>query len=210
MKLLYGTGNEAKVASMKRALSNLNLDIFGLSDLGMDIPKVKETGSSPLENAKIKAKAYYKAFGIPVFSCDSGLYFEGLPEEVQPGVNVRYIEGKRLSDEEMIAYYSGLAKKYGNMVARYKNAICMVLDEHTLYESMADDLSGEKFIITNKAHAKRVNGFPIDSLSIHIPTGEYYYNLGNSQADDIAFEQGFKRFFKNTLGVDIINENTDI
>ena len=27
-------------------------------------------------NAKIKAEAYYKAFSMPVFSCDSGLYFD--------------------------------------------------------------------------------------------------------------------------------------
>jgi 8-oxo-dGTP diphosphatase len=210
MKLLYGTGNEAKLASMKRALSNLKLDLIGLKDLEMDIPQVKETGNSPLDNARIKAKAYYNTFCIPVFSCDSGLYFEGLPAEIQPGVNVRYIKGKRLNDEEMIAYYSGLAKKYGNIVARYKNAICLVMDEHKVYESMADDLSGDRFIITDKAHDKRVNGFPIDSLSIHIPTGEYYYNLDKYQADEIALEQGFQRFFKNTLGEDIINENTDI
>lgn len=110
----------------------------------------------------------------------------------------------------MIAYYSGLAKKHGNIVARYKNAICLVTNEHTLYESMADDLSGDQFIITDKAHAKRVNGFPIDSLSIHIPTGEYYYNLDKYQADEIALEQGFQRFFKKTLGEDVINENIDI
>lgn len=90
MKLLYGTGNEAKLASMKRALSNLKLDLIGLKDLERAIPQVKETGNSPLENARIKAKAYYNTFGIPVFSCDSGLYFEGLPADVQPGVNVIY------------------------------------------------------------------------------------------------------------------------
>mgnify|MGYP002225500190 CR=1 FL=1 len=68
--------------------------------------------------------AYYEAFQIPVFSCDSGLYFDNVPDEVQPGVHVRNVNGKCLSDDEMIDYYSGLVKAYGNLVARYRNAIC--------------------------------------------------------------------------------------
>jgi len=32
---------------------------------------------------------------------------------------------------------------------------------------MADDLSGESFIITSKAHHKRVEGFPIRGLDCH-------------------------------------------
>lgn len=200
MRLLYGTGNEAKLAVMKRTLNLFDFNIIGLKDLNTQIPKVKETGHSPLENACIKAKAYYKAFGLAVFSCDSGLYFDGLPQELQPGVNVRYVNGKRLTDEEMIQYYGGLAKEYGDIKAHYKNAICLVLDEDTQYESMAEDLSGESFIITSKAHSKRVDGFPLDSLSIHIDTGKYYYDIGDYHSDQIALEQGFQKFFINIFG----------
>ena len=129
MKLLYGTGNPAKLSSMKRIVKKLGMELIGLKDLDCESPDVPETGRTPLENARQKALAYYDAFHIPVFSCDSGLYFDGIPDDIQPGVHVRTIEGKRLTDVEMIAYYSDPARRYGNLRARYKNAICLVLDE---------------------------------------------------------------------------------
>lgn len=49
-------------------------------------------GNTPLENARMKALAYYETFRIPVFSCDSGLYFDNVPDEVQPGIHVRNVE----------------------------------------------------------------------------------------------------------------------
>ena len=41
------------------------------------------------------------------------LLIEELPEEKQPGTHVRRVNGKELSDEEMIEYYTGLVKEYG-------------------------------------------------------------------------------------------------
>lgn len=42
---------------------------------------------------------------MPVFSCDSGLYFDGVhgvQEEIQPGVHVRNVNGRSLLDEDHI------------------------------------------------------------------------------------------------------------
>ncbi len=198
MKLLYGTKNEAKLASMRRTLSSLDVEIIGLNDLNIAIPEVEELGNSPLENARIKAMAYYKEFHIPVFSCDSGLYFEGLHDELQPGVNVRTINGVYLTDDELTKYYSKLAKENGDITARYKNAICLVINDDTVYDSMEDNLSGDSFIITSIPHKKRVKGFPIDCLSLHIPTGKYYYDLEKYDVDS-AMENGFIKFFNMVL-----------
>ena len=129
IKLLYGTGNPAKLNAMKKRLSRVGITLVGLKDLGGEIPEVAEDGKTPLENARKKAVAYFEAFRIPVFSCDSGLYIDGVPENEQPGVHVRRVNGKVLSDEQMIVHYSSLAKKYGNPTARYRNAICFVEDE---------------------------------------------------------------------------------
>lgn len=131
MTLLYGTGNQAKLSAMKSRLEKLGIELIGLEDIraqGKLIPAVPENGSTPLENARLKALAYYKAFQMPVFSCDSGLYFDNVPDEIQPGIHVRNVNGKYLSDEEMIEYYTGLARQYGNLAARYRNAICLVLE----------------------------------------------------------------------------------
>lgn len=147
MKLLYGTGNLAKLSAMRNRLEQLDIELIGLNDLkveGKNVPEVKEDGNTPLENARLKAMVYYEAFQIPVFSCDSGLYFDNVPDEVQPGVHVRNVNGKCLSDDEMIDYYSGLVKAYGNLVARYRNAICFVMDNTHIYEAKAWDYAGER------------------------------------------------------------------
>lgn len=201
MKILYGTGNPAKLDAMRRRLEEFDLEIIGLKDLGMPIPEVVEDGSTPLENAEKKARAYYEAFGIPVFSCDSGLYLDRVTEKEQPGIHVRTIGGKYLTDEEMLEHYGGLAKKYGNLTARYRNAICLVMDREHVYKAMEESMASEPFLITDKPHPVRKRGFPLDSLSIDIGSGKYYYDLENNQLDKVAVEDGFKDFFQKVLGL---------
>lgn len=200
MKLLYGTGNPAKLEAMRRRLSVLGIEIIGLNEISMEVPAVVEDGTTPLENARKKAIEYYKAFHMPVFSCDSGLYIDGIPEEEQPGVHVRTMNGKSLSDEEMLEHYAGLAKKYGNLTARYRNAICLVMDEEHIYEAMEESMASEPFILTSVPHTIRKEGFPLDSISIDRKTGKYYYDLDESELDQVAVEDGFLAFFKEKLG----------
>ncbi len=202
MKILYGTGNPAKLSAMKRRLEPLGIELIGLQDIkamGRTIPDVEENGVTPLENARRKAKAYYQAFQMPVFSCDSGLYFDNVPEEIQPGVHVRTVNGKYLSDEEMQTYYAGLAGKYGNLTARYCNAICFVQDENTVYEAMEPSMESERFLLTDRIHPIRKKGFPLDSLSIDIKTGKYYYDLPEGALDRVAVEDGFLEFFRRYI-----------
>lgn len=201
MTILYGTGNPAKLGAMKKRLETLHMEIIGLKDLNRDIPDVKETGNTPIENARLKAIAYYEAFQMPVFSCDSGLYFDNVPDDVQPGVHVRNVNGRKLSDAEMLSYYSGLAKKYGDLTARYKNAICFVMDKDRIYESMDPSLESEKFIISSKPHKNGIvkKGFPLDCLSVDIKTGKYYYDLAEEKFDKFVVEDWFLEFFRSNF-----------
>lgn len=202
MKLLYGTGNHAKLEAMQRRLARLDLEIIGLEDMDKKAPQVAENGSTPLENARLKAYAYYDAFRLPVFSCDSGLYFEGVPDDIQPGVHVRTVNGKYLTDDEMLQYYSGLAKKYGNLKARYRNAICLVLDKEHIYETMDDSLADGPFLLTPIPHSTVMHkGFPLDSLSVDIKTGKYFYDLEETDRDEVAVKEGFLEFFRSVLNL---------
>jgi Xanthosine triphosphate pyrophosphatase len=206
MKLLYGTGNPAKLEAMQTRLQNLDIELTGLDGLrskGSTIPHIPEDGATPLENARQKAQAYYEAFQMPVFSCDSGLYFDDVPDEIQPGVHVRNINGKCLSDDEMIQYYAGLVRQYGKLTARYKNAICLVMDEHHIYEAMDPSMENGPFILTDIPHSKvREKGFPLDSMSIDIKTGQYFYDLPADQLDQMIVEDGFLLFFQKILKTD--------
>ena len=195
MKILYGTTNKGKLQAMKNSVKDLDIEIIGLNDIDSDQPNISENGTTPLENAEIKARAYYKAFHMPVFSCDSGLYFDEIKEEEQPGIHVRRINGKELSDDEMIQYYSALAERYGGKITgRYRNAIYFILDEDHHYSSMDMSIATESFILTSEPHPKRVEGFPLDSLSMDIASGKYYYDL---EVKDVStsVDDGVRKFF---------------
>lgn len=197
MRILYGTTNPAKLLYMRQQLEGLDIELICLKDIEGELPEVAETGDTPLENAELKARAYYKAFGMPVFSCDSGLYFDSLPE-YSPKVHVRNVGGKCLTDDEMIEYYGSLAAKYGDITARYRNAICFVLDEGHIYTDFSDDLSGNPFLLTAVPHPKRIEGFPLDSISKYIENGMYCYDC--DEPNPVDEKNGFARFFGEILG----------
>lgn len=198
MEILFGTGNPAKLNHMRETLDGLPISLIGLYDIAKPTPSIVENGNSPLENAKIKAKIYYETFKMPVFSCDTGLFIDDLDENRQPGIHVRNIGKKRLSDDEMVRYYSSLAEEMGGfMYARYINAICFIMDDRE-YSYQGEDISSEKFIISNRPHPKKEDGFPLDALSIHIPTGKYYYDI-DYMKNYFNVEGGFREFFKRIL-----------
>lgn len=207
MKLLYGTTNQAKLTSMQRVTKKIGIEIFGLNDLqniqefkNIQLPDIDETGKNPLENATIKAKAYYELLHIPVFSCDTGLYFENVDEKEQPGTHIRRVNGKTLTDQEALEYYSNLANSYGGKLkAKYKNAICLIIDENNIFSSMDSSLEIQPFYLVNKAHPKMIKGFPLDSLSVDIQTGKYYNDLDELAVDKSTIEIGFTNFFEKAI-----------
>lgn len=200
MKLLYGTNNTAKFDSMKKMLQPLNIQLIGLKDLEGDIPCIAESGSNPLENATIKATTFYKHFHIPVFSCDSGLFFENIEPALQPGTHVRRINQRELNDEEMIEYYSLLAHNNGGeIVAQYKNAICFIFDDNHIFKSMDNSLSGSRFLLVEQVHPKRVPGFPLDSLSKEISTHKYFFDINKESVESSSIEEGIQKFFSSSL-----------
>jgi len=200
MKILYGTTNQGKLLAMKKSVEGLDIELFSLRDMEGELPHIVENGKTPLENAEIKAREYFKAFHMPVFSCDSGLYFDELAEEEQPGIHVRRVGGKELTDEEMTKYYASLAEKHGGRITgRYWNAIYFILDENHHYSSMDMSIATEPFLLVTKPHEKRVPGFPLDCLSIDIATGKYYYDLETKDVST-SVDDGVRAFFGEIFG----------
>ena len=164
-------------------------------------PKIEEDGATPLENAQRKARAYYEAFGIPVFSCDSGLYFDEVPKPARGaagGFYVRRVNGRELNDEEMIWRYAQLAQQHGGqLMARYKNAICLILDADNCFSSIDPSLWTEPFLLVSKPHHKRVKGFPLDSLSKEIASSRYYYDLEKLDLSTTTLRKDFAPFCRS-------------
>jgi len=200
MKLIYGTTNKSKIEFMQRRVEHLGIEILSLTDVSAPKLHIEENGSSPLENARIKTLAYYDTLKMPLFSADSGLYIDGLDDARQPGINVRG-PGDHMNDDEALVHYSALAEEMGgHMVARYKNAICLILGDGQVHEYMGDDIASKPFLLVSKPHRIRKEGFPLDSLSVHIESGEYFYDMEDGwkygKSDD-----GFAAFFARTLKI---------
>ena len=201
---IYGTGNEGKFLFMQEVFAPLEHTLLGMRDFSISLPHVDESGNSPLENARIKALTYYQTLleqrniQYPLFSCDSGLYIEGLPEDEQPGVHVRRVHGKILTDEEMVIYYSSVAKSLGGKAkVRYKNAICLVMSANEIYEYMDDDIASAEFLLVSKPHPKIEPGFPLNSLSVHIESGRHYNDLWFKPRN--SSQEGFRQFFQRVI-----------
>jgi 8-oxo-dGTP diphosphatase len=199
MYIYYGTNNIAKIESMKNILKELSINIIGINEIKNINHNIEENGKEPLENAKIKAWHYYRQINKPVFSADSGLFFDNIDYEDQPGINIRRINGKKLNDNEMIEYYSKLAEKYGGeIIGYYKNGIYIIINEKKIMEISNEKINSEKFIITSISHKKINEGFPLDSLSKEINSGKYYYDIGNKKYNKLSNEE-YKRIFNEVI-----------
>lgn len=199
-KLIYGTYNQGKVSSMRRMLEGLKIEILALSDYAQVKGEPEEDGKQPIQNAIIKARYYYDQLKQPLFSCDSGLFFKEVTDEEQPGVRIRRPGRVRLNDEEMIDYYSALAKKYGGrLTAYYKNAVCLILDDETVIEYDDASIDETAFYIVDRAHPSRISGFPLDSLSVDMRSGKYYLDIDDVGLANEDIKNGFRRFFESNL-----------
>lgn len=171
MIVLLGTTNPSKVGYFAKVLEGTNVSFVTLRDLGVS-KEPAETGSSPQENAAIKARFYaqYAPEGN-VICADSGLYLDGIPLDDlrQPGLHVRApAGGKRLDDEEMIAYYAKLAHEFGGKVMAYYLDGAAVLANgkvHTFQET-PEEAHHNGFYLVDTPCTQRREGWPIDSISL--------------------------------------------
>ena len=117
MRVLLGTTNPSKVKRFSDLLKGYDIEFITLRDIEV-IEEPKEMGNTPEENAIMKAEFYGQYFDVVICN-DSGLYFEELDFEDlrQPGLNIRTpMNMDRLSDEEMIDYYSKLIADFNTSI----------------------------------------------------------------------------------------------
>ena len=173
MKVLFATTNPAKVKKYSEELTKRGIELLTIKDFNLKID-VNECGKDCLENAYIKAKAYYDATGIVSIGMDNTLFIEGLPENKQPGTHVRRINGKELSDEEMIEYYTKLVKEYGGkLIAKWVYGM-VVYDGK---EAKKYTWNKSNFYFIDTPSKKRNPGYPLDSIAIIPEFNKYLVEL---------------------------------
>ncbi len=176
-KILFATGNPTKVKRFSSGLLKKGIEVITLKDINIDID-IEENGKDAIENALIKARAYANIVDMPVFAMDDNLYLENVPKEKQPGMYVRRVNGKRLSDDEMIEYYSKLVKEYGDngkLTCRWVYGIAVINNgyENTYTWSKKD------FYMVDKPSSKIDPGYPLNSISINKKLNKYFTDITN-------------------------------
>lgn len=169
MKVLFATTNPAKIATYKEKLEQKGLEILTLKDLDINLD-VDENGRNAIENAYIKAKAFGDVSKMITIGMDNCLFIDGIPEEKQPGTHVRRVNGKTLTDEEMLDYYTNLVKEYGGKLnAKWIFGMVVYNQGQTKEYSWSKDT----FYLVDKPCKKLTPGYPLDSMTI-IPQFDKY------------------------------------
>jgi len=197
MKLIYATKNKSKLKHMNKMLEGTSFEVIGLNQIEKELLEPIEDGMTPLDNATKKALGYYSQLKVPVYSTDSALYFEGVADEDQPGVFIKRFNGQDLKGRKFQEQYIKIAQKYGGKLkAKYINAICVVFDEDNIIQYSEEPIHSEEFYIVSKPHNFFEEGFPLNSLSVHIESGLYYNDMKDYKAKG-TMDEGFRQFFKS-------------
>lgn len=174
-KILFATTNPSKATRFSDGLNKHGIEVISLSDLNLDV-SVSEDGKDAIENAIIKAKACYEKTNMTTMAMDDNLYLENIPDELQPGMFVRRVNGKRLNDEEMLEHYINLVKKFGKdgrLTARWIYGLAIIKDG----EIKTYSWSKEDFYLTDKPSSIINPGYPLNSISINKKLNKYFTDI---------------------------------
>ena len=198
MKVLFATTNLAKIRKYKKELEEKGIELITINDLDFKLD-IEESGKNAIENAYIKAKTYYDVTKMPTIGMDKCLFIEELPEEKQPGTHVRRIDGKELNDEEMIEYYTNLAKEYGGkLTAKWVYGMVMFNGKGTKEYSW----SKSNFYLVDKPCPERNPGYPLDSISVMPENNKYWLELTDEEikkSKEESNKDGVVEFIANNI-----------
>jgi XTP/dITP diphosphohydrolase len=130
IKIVLATNNPHKVREISFMLRSLPLEVLSMNDFN-DFPDVEETGKTLEENAVLKAKAVFKATGLPSMADDSGLEVPFLGN--RPGVSSARYAGPQCSFEDnnkkLLGELEGVPEKDRDAVFRCVIAVCFAEDD---------------------------------------------------------------------------------
>ena len=186
-QILFATGNPSKAKRFSKGLEEKGIEVLTLESINTEV-EVDENGKNAIENALIKARAYSKVTDMPIIAMDDNLYLEGVPEEKQPGMYVRRVNGKRLNDDEMIEHYISLVKKYGTdgkLTCRWVYGIAVINNgkENTYTWSKED------FYLVDKVSEKMDPGYPLNSISVNKKLNKYFTDITEEDKENLQEDE---------------------
>jgi XTP/dITP diphosphohydrolase len=122
-KVVIATHNPGKLTELRDLLAPHGVEAVSAGELGL--PEPEETGSTFIENARIKARAATQATGLPAFADDSGLAVDALGGE--PGIySARWAGADKNFTRAMQTIENKLSElKTSNRAAQFVAALCI-------------------------------------------------------------------------------------
>ena len=199
-EILFATRNISKGKRFEKELLKHGIKTLTLKDINIKLD-VKENGISAIENARIKARELFKLTNKPSMGMDDTLYLEGVPEEKQPGLFVRRVNGRELNDEEMIDHYLELVKKYGvngTLNAKWNYGMVVINEKGQEFEYAWEKAN----IYMVDQVSKIVNpGYPLNSITKLKMIDKYLTDVTDEDKEKIKVnEDDVVGFIVNSLG----------
>ena len=175
-QIIFATSNESKSKRFSRGLKEHGIEVLSLKDINIKLD-VEENGSTAIENALIKARECYRLTKKPCMGMDDTLYMEGVPEEKQPGLFVRRVNGKSLTDEEALDYYTNLVKEYekdGKINCKWIYGLAVINENG---EEATYSWSKDNFYMVSSKSDKINPGYPLNSISKYKKLDKYFTDV---------------------------------
>lgn len=172
-KVVIATSNKHKFAEMQECLISIFDVVYSLTDLGISID-AEETGSTFLENSKIKALDISRKVNLPVIADDSGLSICSLNDF--PGIySSRFMENE--SYENKCKEIIRLLEDKIDRSAYYTCAITFIDKKRDIFKQI--ERRSEGCIV--KEYKKREHGFGYDPIFFSDEAGEIFGNISTEE-----------------------------
>jgi XTP/dITP diphosphohydrolase len=177
--LLLATRNPGKKREIQSLLqrNQLAIRLLSLSEAGVQAD-ADESGTTFLENARLKADFYSRLTGLDTLGDDSGL--EVMALENRPGIFSARYAGPGAGDDERIAKLLAELRDIPDRRARFVAAVCLSRTGHTI-KSFSGMVRGE--ILREK---KGSHGFGYDPLFYYPPLGKTFAELSLEEKNRIS------------------------
>ncbi len=126
MRVIAATKNKGKIREIAEILGKLGIEVISQADAGIDI-EVIETGTSFIENARIKARAVSLLCDDAVLADDSGLCVDAL--DGAPGIYSARYSGEDASDSENTTKLLGELEGVTNREAYFETAVVFLFSD---------------------------------------------------------------------------------
>lgn len=179
MKIIFATGNKAKLREVREIVADLGIEVVSMKDAGIDV-EIIEDGKTFAENALIKARTVCAACGEVTMSDDSGLVIDALNGE--PGIlSARYMgedTSYHVKNMNLVGRLEGVPEK--DRTARFVCAIACVFPdgrELTCQETFEGIIGYEE---------KGENGFGYDPIFYLPEKGCYSAELAPEEKNAVS------------------------